>query len=382
MTLDGAINFHETDSYIVYTMNSTTTGQYCVVLPKNATGVMNMLVDLHMKGSFDGVSTGAKTKEQLIEEIEKEYLNIKGKYNNAMLVFPMVDESVLQNAIVNNDKQKMFDEVKKIGAITSEIYKKLTDSGVEKQNIDQKIIIVEKNDNDDRFVVWLKEQMPNFVDGIRYSDLEPKDVSLNPFMAVPEANNSVFSESVVNNPIPSGDSIFGASSSVVPNPSPSIEPVGPVVPEVVTPVVPSSDVDVFGIPNSVNGVTPSQSSAVSTPAPEVNNVASIPVVSETTVNNGNPFDNSVQQPVAAASAPNVVPPQPVQSVGLEGTTTFSPIANNETNVEQVQTSEITDEEPKKGSKGFVNLAILLAVLIGVTIASIELGKFLYSVYGA
>ena len=59
MTLEGAININETDSYIIYTMNSVTTGQYGVVVPKNVTGTLNMLVDLHMKSSFDGVINGS-----------------------------------------------------------------------------------------------------------------------------------------------------------------------------------------------------------------------------------------------------------------------------------------------------------------------------------
>ena len=36
---------------------------------------------------------------------------------------------------------------------------------------------------------------------------------------------------------------------------------------------------------------------------------------------------------------------------------------------------------EKKSNGFVNLAILLVILVGVTLVSIELGKFLYNTYG-
>ena len=46
MTLEGAINFNETNDYTIYTMNSVTAGQYCVVLPKNNNGNYNMLVDI------------------------------------------------------------------------------------------------------------------------------------------------------------------------------------------------------------------------------------------------------------------------------------------------------------------------------------------------
>ena len=39
------------------------------------------------------------------------------------------------------------------------------------------------------------------------------------------------------------------------------------------------------------------------------------------------------------------------------------------------------QEEHKASKGIANLLILLVILVGVTLASIELGKFLYNVYG-
>ena len=118
MTLEGANVFFDTTDYTIYTMNSGATGQYCVVLPKNTNGNYNMLVDLHMKNSFDSVTSGSKTKEQLIEEIKIEYTGVKTKYNDGILVIPMIDEILYQTAVINNDKQKMFDKVKKIGAIT------------------------------------------------------------------------------------------------------------------------------------------------------------------------------------------------------------------------------------------------------------------------
>ena len=34
MTLEGAINFSESNNSTIYTMNSVQTGQYCVVIPK------------------------------------------------------------------------------------------------------------------------------------------------------------------------------------------------------------------------------------------------------------------------------------------------------------------------------------------------------------
>lgn len=381
MTLEGAINFNETENYIIYTMNSSTTGQYGVVMPKNITGTLNMLVDLHMKGSFDSVGSGAKTKEQLVSEISEEYNKLKTKYADGMLVIPMIDEGMFQNAVVNSDKQKMFDEVKKIGAITSELYKKLTDSGVEKQKIDQKIIIVEKNQDDEKFVVWLKEQMPNFVDGIRYSELVTTQDVVNPFVD----SNSIFGpvapapkeEPVAPSAPVSAPSIFDTPAPVapvapvVPVVAPVVEQPSPVVAEQATSVVPEQQannsannvdagVDIFGIPMSVQGVT--------------DNVSSVQQSSSAT------------EPVVAA--PVAPEPKPVESASLEGTTTFNPIptpvpSNTENNsvVNQEDNSE-GGSAVEHASKGFANLIILVVILIGVTIASIELGKYLYSVYGA
>ena len=78
---------------------------------------------------------------------------------------PNISAIFFQNIVNNSDKQKMFDEVQKIGSITSELYKKLTSQGIDKQRTDQKIIIVEKDNCDEKFVLWLKEQngMNNFI---------------------------------------------------------------------------------------------------------------------------------------------------------------------------------------------------------------------------
>lgn len=358
MTLEGAINFNETESYIIYTMNSITTGQYGVVMPKSINGTLNMLVDLHMKGSFDAVGSGVKTKEQLVGEISEEYNKLKSKYVDGMLVMPMIDEGMFQSAVLNNDKQKMFDEVKKIGAITSELYKKLTDSGVEKQKIDQKIIIVEKNENDEKFVVWLKEQMPNFVDGIRYNELAGSQEVVNPFVN----NNSIFGAAVeAPKPVDENVSAPVSSGSIFDNPV----PVAPVTPEPVmsaveqpsTPVVErpavNSGTDIFGAP--VTNVTPES-------------VASV-----------EPVNSTVVEPVTPV-APVVEEPKPVSSAALEGTIAFTPIPNHPNN--PVESTEESGNVTEHASKGFANLIILLVILVGVTIASIELGKFLFSVYGA
>lgn len=393
MTLEGAINLNETDSYIIYTMNSATTGQYGVVVPKNINGTINMLVDLHMKGSFDGVGSGTKTREQLVNEISEEYTKLKNRYSDGMLVMPMIDENMFQSAVINSDKQKMFDEVKKIGAITSELYKKLTESGVEKQKIDQKIIVVEKNQDDEKFVLWLKEQMPNFVDGIRYSELVGIQENVNPFASnnifgtvneIPKVEPEVASVPVSTPSVPvSTPSIFDVPASVpqvVPVQSEPIVSV-PVVEQTSAPIVEPSnitstsvqqvdnsvgaDVDIFGIPKSVQGFP-----------------------SNTVANSVTSQNSVIPEPAVAPVTPVVPEPTPVASSPLEGTITFNPIPNPTVDSSNVNVSENQEDGSGKGntvehaSKGFANLIILVVVLIGVTIASIELGKFLYGVYGA
>lgn len=370
MTLEGAINFHETTDYIIYTMNSATTGQYGVVMPKNISGAFNMLVDLHMKGSFDGVSTGLRKKEQLVEEINEEYSKLKAQYMDGMLVMPMIDEVSFQNAVTNNDKQKMFDEVKKIGAITSELYKKLTDSGVEKQKIDQKIIIVEKGKDDENFVSWLKIQMPNFVDGILYHVSNESQQEVNPFMNTQDLFAQAAEEPKVEvassgTSVVSGGGIFDTVSPTVP-----VEPVVSSAPSSesnldTSSTVPNSNVDIFGISNDIQGVNNTE------------------VVSGVTANSS-VVDQSLSNDLNVNSVFTVDTPKPVESASLDGTTTFQPISDDL----KVQQEGAGSEESDGGtvtdhaSKGFANLLILFVVLIGVTIVSIELGKFLYSVYGA
>lgn len=367
MTLEGAINLNETADYIIYAMNSVTTGQYGVVVPKNINGTLNMLVDLHMKGSFDGVNNGSKTKEQLVNDISEEYNKLKTKYADGMLVMPMIDEAVFQTTVANGDKQKMFDEVKKIGAITSELYKKLTDSGIDKQKIEQKIIIVEKNQEDEKFVAWLKEQMPNFVDGILYSELNGTQSGVNPFVdggnifGPVQAEEPKVAEPIVATPVSSG--IFDNVAPVAPvAPVENVAPVTPVMETPVNPIV-ASNVDIFGTP------------------------ASAPVTQNTAVTN-EPVANAAvapETPAVVNPTPVVEGPKPVESAMLEGTIAFTPIPNHPNNPTTNVAGNNNEENVNptdKGSKGFANLLILLVVLVGVTIVSIELGKFLYSVYGA
>ena len=144
MTLEGANNFNENDISTIYTMNSVQTGQYCVVVPKNIGDKVRMLVDLNMKKSFDSLVSNTITKDTLINDINDEYSNIEKDYKGSVLVIPMLDIDEFNNSINSNDKQTIFNETKKIGSITSEIYRKLCESGVDKAKIDQKIVIVEK----------------------------------------------------------------------------------------------------------------------------------------------------------------------------------------------------------------------------------------------
>ena len=368
MTLSGANTLRETNDYIIYTMNSVATGQYGVVVPKNVSGTLNMLVDLHMKSSFDLVNSGSKTVDELVNEIGEEYIKLRVKYSNGMLVIPMLDNVYFQNIVNTGDKQKMFDEVKKIGAITSELYKKLTESGVNRQSIDQKIIIVEKDSFDERFVTWLKEQnnMNNFVDGVKYNEIGISEVNANPFV---NTGNNLFGPQVDNS---ANNNLFASNvtstQSVVSEPIQNVTPVGQdssvnmnntqVISTPLEQVVPNNNAG--GVVNNVGNV-----------------VNPIPVNEMSSMNNVNTAmgANVVNQ------AQVVEGPRPVQGATLDGTITFNPVSEQQVNVEGVS-GESTSSDLTKKSNGFVNLLILAVVLVGVTIVSIELGKYLYSVYGA
>ena len=347
MVLEGANKLKEDSVYTLYATNSPTAGQYCVIIPNNIENTSNMLVDLHKKTLFDEVSNGTKTKDDLANVLEEEYNKIKESYPYGILIVPMMKEEEYTNAVNTLDKQKMFDETKKIGAITSELYKKLTEGGIEKQKINQKIIIIEKEEVDTKYVNWLKEQMPNYVEGI---SLEPKKEET----IKPEENN-----------------IFG-----MPTTQPTeTEPVAQITIPPVTPTTesPTASNDIFGATQQTQS-TPS----IPVQGPEIEN------------------QPETQQPAPLQETPSPisVPPvseqpaeiKPVESKDLsDATMTFSAIPNNP---QETVEKENTDQDntgqngTSKKSGGFVNIAIILAVLIVVTIISIELGKYLYSVYGA
>lgn len=383
MKLEGANAFSENNLFTIYTVNSMTSGEYAVVMPKEVMGTVNMLIDFHQKSFFDNLISGSKTKDDLMKVLEGEYNFIKNTYTNFMLVLPMFDENSYTSIVNSKDKQKMFDEVKKIGAITSEVYKKVTESGFNAQNIDQKIIVLEKTNEDTSFVEWLKEQMPNFVEGLKYQE-EKKEV-VNPFMGV-----NPFGPTPVENPTsttvqPSGNSIF--DTPVTPQPAVQPEPV-------VTPTIEATpNNDIFGTATPQTS-SPVQQPSNETPVENTNSIFGNPTPTQPTVEPTQQAQSTMPNigfstPTENVSTP-VATPQPINTVDLEGTTAFRPIPGDTTQIQNPNPPTATPAEEKsieevqeehKASKGIANLLILLVILVGVTLASIELGKFLYNVYG-
>ena len=353
MTLEGANNFFENSDFVLYAMNSAQTGQYCVVLPKNLGNAVSMLVDINMKTLFDSLMSNTVTKDKLVEKIEEEYKVVNNSYAGSILVLPMLDMNVLSSAVNSGDKQKMFDETKKIGGITSELYRKLTESGIDKSRVSQKIVIVENSDVDTKFVEWLKVQMPNFVDGVSLEELKTKNstpvndvnlfASVNPFTG--EAENTNVAQ-------PTND-IFGTSS------------VNNVDNNSVNEPKTNDAFDIFGSQAPVQ--------------PEVAPVSEpTPVASETPVNNVNPFE---PQPVQSVSLNNAPVSNPVTSeavVAPDASVQNQPVG--EAPVVNEEVSEVNELDKKSG--GFANLLILVVILVGVTFVSIELGKYLYTTFGA
>ncbi len=381
MTLEGAnaFAFLENEEFTLYTVNSLSSGEYAVVMPKSVMGMVNVLIDFHQKGNFDALQTGSKTKEDLLNEVNSTYKIAKSTYSNFILVYPMLNEDDYVNVVRSNDKQKMFDEVKKIGAVTSEIYKKITESGMDASKIDQKIIILEKTIEDTDFVTWLKGQMPNFVEGLKI--IEEKKEEINPFMGMNPFGPAPVKEKVVENTTPpvaptTGSSIFDNVAPSTPIPPVTPNPVPPITEEVKPQTVSN---DIFASPATntpvnetrltSNGQVEQQSSS--------NSIFASPLASSSPVNNA-----SLNTP------PTTEAPKPVNSVDLEGTTAFRPIPGDTTQVQSNMQTFVNEaksieevQAEHKGSKGIANLLILLVILVGVTIASIELGKFLYNVYG-
>ena len=327
MNLTGANNFSENNIYTIYTINSNQNGQYSVVIPKNMNGQTSMIVDINMKNDFDALVSNAISKESLLDKIDKEYNKIKATNPDGILVIPMTDMNSLTNAVNSNDKQKIFDETKKIGGITSELYKNLTDSGLDKSKINQKIMIIEKDEIDTKFVEWLKNQMPNFVDGLKVaSDAQTIEQA-------PVENNDPFA----------GFNPFGEENNS------ELAPAQPA--EVV-----ASQEPVTHVPEPVAEPTPVPTQPTEVVAP--------------------------QEPVTPVPEPVVenetIPePTPINSVSLENT---QAIPQPEPTPTPAPTATVNDIDKKSG--GFANILILLVILAVVTIGSIELGKFLFNTFGA
>ena len=377
MTISGANAFLENEEFTLYTMNSISSGEYAVIVPKMVNGMVKVLIDLHEKNFFDGLKDGVKSKDDLVSLVQNVSRFIKNTYTDFILVYPMFNEEEYISVVHSSDKQRLFDEVKKIGAVTSEIYKKIIESGFDARSVDQKIIVLEKTDEDTQFLGWLKEQMPSSVEGLKYVD-ENKEVSTNPFMNMTPFHNNVEEEKkeeVISNPIPN------TGSSIFDNVTPSV-PVSPVVPSDSSVVGQEEEVqnDIFA--QSLPNVSTSNATVESTPVSDVKVEASNPTNSI--------FGDASVGSVPASPVPsaNEEAPKPVNTVDLEGTIAFRPLPGDTTQVKNEDISPVNEaksieevQEEHKTSKGIANLLILLVILVVVTLASVEFGKFLYSVYG-
>ena len=131
-------------------------------------------------------------------------------------------------------------------------------------------------------------------------------------------------------------------------------------------ITPVEDVKVTGNPfASVQPVT-----VVS----ETSNVSNEPVPNvDTTVKEAEPAVNS-----------EIVPNQSVNNVE-EKVQGPSPVNNVNLSSPEMAVSEqqgmVKARRMKIGNRGYVNIIILMAVLVGVTLISIQIGKFLYDIYG-
>ena len=357
MILTGANNFSENDNYTIYTVNSNQNGQYSVVIPKNNIDQISMFVDMNMKSDFDSLISNNITKESLIEKINKEYNNIKEKYKEGILVIPMTDITNLTNAVNSNDKQKIFDETKKIGGTTSELYKNLIESGIDKSKINQKITIIEKTETDTKFVDWLKTQMPNFIDGIKLVEESQNIENTNPFANVnpfnieqePKQDNDIFAKEEIN--------IQEENKESQPE-------------EIKEPVAPTETIQEEIKEQPEKNIFPNNN-------PEENKESQ-------------PEENKEPVTPTETMQEEIKEPQPVNSVSLENTTVIPTESveqkiddqPKDVNQNQNNNNELVENEIDKKSGGFANILILLVILAVVTIGSIELGKFLFNTFGA
>ena len=185
--------------------------------------------------------------------------------------------------------------------------------------IDTNINVVIKNDIDNKFAKWLEGQ--NIGKGISFEELKGKSNNVgNPFMAN-------------NNPFVGGEVQNNQSSDIFSGPINNLEP------------------------------------QINNPEPQINNPNPQIISSEP------PVQNVVQ------GEAQVQGPQPIQGVVLEAPHMENGQENATGDDEQGGTSTANVGKKKLGNRGYVNIIILMAILVGVTILSIQLGKFLFSIYG-
>ena len=385
IALEGVKKEKEESKYTIYTINST--NDY-VIVPNNETGTLEFIVDLS-KGSIN----------QNLNEISGKYTQISTEHPNSILIIPILNE----NTVNLMDKQNLFNRKEKIMNVVNKLYLELTTKNVNVK-VNNKIKIIEEKPEDETFVNWFKEQLreggfnPNTVEGIKLAPKEESNVL---------AGNNIFGianeEAKVEAPAPAPQTndIFAQPATTTPaqeQPTASVSP----VPETPTPQAN----DVFGAPTEKKEepapipapvateqvqeapqatnlfATPQASTAEPAPIPAP--VATEPVQAPQATNLFTAPQAPTAEPAPAPTVQEPVAPTPVQDKVLDdGTTTFSPIPNTpeQTAAPQQENANVKTLTRKK-SGGFVNLAILLVVLVIVTIISIELGKFLYSVYGA
>ena len=221
---------------------------------------------------------------------------------------------------------------------------------LDKSRINQKIIIVEKTDVDNKFVSWLEEQMPNFVEGISYNELKNKQ-SNQPSSSNPFENINPFTgeASKVQTAPPTND-IFASA------PSPQSQ-----IPEEQN--IPKEQ----NIPEQANDI-------FSQPKPDTNQPAPA-----TPTNTNEQNDIFEPKPIQNSHLETTQVLQTAPEQQNQTTSPTTPTTNTTPNVESEE-SQVNELDKKSG--GFANLLILLVILVVVTVVSIELGKFLYNTFGA
>lgn len=303
--------------YSIYSLNGNSICLFCV--PENIKGTLGLYLDLNMEKDYNELLQGAKTQQQVVEKVGEDYKLLNGTYPSSVYVVPNFNNVNLSNALNTNDKQAIFNAIGGIGNDTKKIQSILASKGIA---LDSKIIVVEKSDTDKQFANWLKEQ--NIGEGVSFGELNKVQNFGNPFVsAQPLQGEVVNNVSVSSNPPIFGEPVVQSAS----DPAQGVQQVHPTQPQMSVPSLQSTQV----IP-SVQG-----------PAPVQGVVLENPNLDNTTTLQAQPQGYDMNGPSVAK----------VRSRKL----------NNINN------------------RGYVNIVVLMAVIVGVTLLSIQLGKFLYSIYG-